>query len=80
MEKIVDIIESIAHEKGLEPEKVKEALKTAFIQTAKRVISDHFDYEVEINEETRAASIFQIIKVISSGLHNLLRSSMKRWC
>lgn len=64
MEKIVDIIESIAHEKGLAPEKVKEALKTAFVQTAKRVISDHFDYEVDINEETRAATIFQIIKVV----------------
>jgi len=71
MEKIVDIIESIAHEKGLEPEKVKEALKTAFIQTAKRVISDHFDYEVEINEETRAASIFQIIKVVADDAEEL---------
>ena len=71
MEKIVDIIESIAHEKGLEPSKVKEALKTAFIQTAKRVISDHFDYEVEINEETRAASIFQIIKVVADDAPEL---------
>jgi transcription termination/antitermination protein NusA len=71
MEKIVDIIESIAHEKGLAPEKVKEALKTAFIQTAKRVISDHFDYEVEINEETRAASIFQIIKVVADDAEEL---------
>lgn len=71
MEKIVDIIESIAHEKGLEPEKVKEALKTAFIQTAKRVISDHFDYEVDINEETRAASIFQIIKVVADDAPEL---------
>lgn len=71
MEKIVDIIESIAHEKGLEPAKVKEALKTAFIQTAKRVISDHFDYEVEINEETRAASIFQIIKVVADDAPEL---------
>ncbi|PHR56344.1 MAG: transcription termination/antitermination protein NusA [Arcobacter sp.] len=65
MEKIVDIIESIAHEKGLEPDKVKAALKTAFIQTAKRVISDKFDYEVDLNEETRIASIFQIITVVA---------------
>jgi len=71
VEKIVDIIESIAHEKGLEPEKVKEALKTAFVQTAKRVISDHFDYEVDINEETRAASIFQIIKVVADDAEEL---------
>jgi len=71
MEKIVDIIESIAHEKGLEPEKVKEALKTAFIQTAKRVISDHFEYEVDINEDTRAASIFQIITVVTDDAEEL---------
>lgn len=71
MEKIVDIIESIAHEKGLEPAKVKEALKSAFIQTAKRVISDHFDYAVDINEETRAASIFQIIKVVADDAPEL---------
>ncbi len=71
MEKIVDIIEAIAAEKGLEPEKVKEALKTAFKQTAKRVISDHFEYEVEINEETRAASIFQIITVVADDAPEL---------
>jgi len=71
MEKIVDIIEAIAAEKGLEPEKVKEALKTAFKQTAKRVISDHFEYEVEINEETRAASIFQIITVVPDDSEHL---------
>ena len=71
MEKIVDIIEAIAAEKGLEPEKVKEALKTAFKQTAKRVISDHFEYEVEINEETRAASIFQIITVVADDAQEL---------
>lgn len=71
MEKIVDIIESIAHEKGLEPEKVKGALKTAFEQTAKRVISDHFEYEVDINEETRAASIFQIITVVADDAEEL---------
>jgi N utilization substance protein A len=71
LEKIVDIIESIAHEKGLEPEKVKEALKTAFIQTAKRVISDHYDYEVDINEDTRAATIFQIITVVADDAAEL---------
>jgi len=37
MEKILDIAEAIGHEKGLQPEKVMEALKIAFVQTAKRV-------------------------------------------
>ena len=39
MEKIADIIESIANEKGLEYADVAERIKTAFIQTAKKVSS-----------------------------------------
>ena len=35
MEKILDIAEAIANEKGLDPQKVLESLKTAFVQTAK---------------------------------------------
>ncbi len=35
MEKITDIIESIANEKGLEPADVKERVKSAFCLTAK---------------------------------------------
>ena len=38
MEKILDIAEAIAHEKGLEPEKVLESLKTAFVQDRKSVV------------------------------------------
>ncbi|MDP1784439.1 MAG: NusA N-terminal domain-containing protein, partial [Sulfuricurvum sp.] len=37
MENILDIIDSIASEKGLSRENVKEAIKTSFIQTAKRI-------------------------------------------
>ncbi len=65
MEKILDIIEAIAHEKGLKPESVTEALKTAFIQTAKRVINEDYAYEAEIDEETRAMCVYQSITVVS---------------
>ena len=46
MEKIIDIIDSIAHEKGLPPESAKEAFKTALVQTAKResVLAPFFCY------------------------------------
>ncbi len=65
MEKILDIVEAIAHEKGLRPEKVTEALKTAFIQTAKRVINPKFAFETVVNNQTKTLDVIQIITVVS---------------
>ncbi|MCK9454935.1 transcription termination factor NusA [Sulfurimonas sp.] len=65
MEKILDIVEAIAHEKSLRPENVKEALKTAFIQTAKRVINQKFAFEAVINKETKTLDIIQTITVVA---------------
>ena len=65
MEKILDIAEAIAHEKGLQPEKVLEALKTAFIQTAKRVINQKFAFEAVVDEKTKTIDIVQTITVVA---------------
>jgi N utilization substance protein A len=65
MEKILDIVEAIAHEKGLQPDKVTEALKTAFIQTAKRVINNKFAFEAVINDDNKTLDIIQIITVVA---------------
>ncbi len=64
MEKILDIIDAIAHEKGLPPESVTEALKRAFIQTAKRCIDPELYYEAEIDPETKSLTLFQSITVV----------------
>ncbi|MBA1437913.1 MAG: transcription termination/antitermination protein NusA [Epsilonproteobacteria bacterium] len=64
MEKILDIAEAIAHEKGLQPDQVLEALKTAFIQTAKRVINPHFAFEAQIDEDTKSIKVIQTITVV----------------
>lgn len=71
MEKILDIADAIAHEKGLEPEKVIEALKTAFIQTAKRVINRDFAFEAQIDEDTKAINIIQTITVLADDNEDL---------
>ena len=71
MEKILDIADAIAHEKGLEPEKVIEALKTAFVQTAKRVINKDFAFEAQINEATKAINIIQTITVLADDDEDL---------
>jgi len=65
MEKILDIVEAISHEKGLQPQQVKEALKTAFVQTAKRVIGNKFVFEANINEEKKNIEVIQIITVVA---------------
>jgi len=64
MENILDIMESIAHEKGLSPEHVKEAVTAAFIQTAKRLINPDFAYDAEIDPQTKAIRVYQTITVV----------------
>lgn len=65
MEKILDIAEAIAHEKGLMPDKVLEALKTAFIQTAKRVINKNFAFEADVDTATKTIKLIQTITVVA---------------
>ena len=72
MEKILDIAEAIAHEKGLAPEKVLEALKTAFVQTGKRVIDRNFAFEANINQDTKTIELIQIITVVADEDEKLL--------
>lgn len=72
MEKILDIAEAIAHEKGLEPEKVLESLKTAFIQAAKRVIDRNFAFEAQVDDDTKTIQIVQTITVVKDDDERLL--------
>ena len=72
MEKILDIIDSIANEKGLPPSDVTQALKTALVNMAKRSINEDIEYEVEIDKQSKNAKIFQIIKVLNDDDKRLL--------
>jgi N utilization substance protein A len=76
MEKILDIVDAIAHEKGLEPKKVTQALKTAFIQTAKRVIDKNFEFEANIDETKKSIEIIQIITVVEDDDERLKDEEM----
>ena len=64
MENVLDIIDALAHEKGLSPENVKVALKNAFIKTAQRLINEDFTYDAEIDEETKQIRVYQTITVV----------------
>lgn len=63
LEKILDIIDSIAYEKGLKIEDVKEAVKEAVIRTAQRTIDEHINYDVEIDDKNKTLSLFQKVLV-----------------
>lgn len=65
MEKILDIAQAIAHEKSLNPDNVLESLKTAFVQTAKRVINRNFAFEAQIDDDTKNLKIVQTITVVT---------------
>jgi N utilization substance protein A len=65
MENVLDIIDALAHEKGLSPESVKGALKNAFIKTAQRLINEDFTYDAEIDEETKSIRVYQTITVVA---------------
>lgn len=66
MEKVLDIADAIAHEKGLQPEKVLEALKAAFVQTAKRVINQNFAFEAQIDKVKKTINVVQTITVVAN--------------
>jgi N utilization substance protein A len=66
VEKVLDIADAIAHEKGLQPEKVIEALKTAFVQTAKRVINQNFAFEAQIDKVKKTINVVQTITVVAN--------------
>lgn len=65
MEKISDIIESIANEKGLEYADVEPRIKEAFIQTAKKVISPELEYNVQIDKNSKELRLYEQILVVS---------------
>lgn len=67
MERILDIVDAIAHEKGLMPTEVKDALKTAMIKAAQATIGENLTYEVEFDEAKRKAKIFQKVTVVSDS-------------
>ena len=65
MEKISDIIESIANEKGLEYKDTLPRIKEAFIQTAKKVINPELEYDVQIDEATKELHLYEHILIVA---------------
>ncbi|MEA2018391.1 MAG: transcription termination factor NusA [Campylobacterota bacterium] len=65
MEKIIDIIDSIAYEKGLKVSDVEDALKESLIKTAEKMQDDTLVYEAEIDRANKELKLSQKIEVVA---------------
>ncbi|MEA2048408.1 MAG: transcription termination factor NusA [Campylobacterota bacterium] len=65
MEKILDIIEAIAHEKNISKEHAIEAFKEALSNTAKKLTSFTSTFEVIIDNDTKTYTVNKVITVVA---------------
>lgn len=65
MDKIIDILDSIAYEKGLKITEIEEALKEALIITAKKMVDDTLTFDAEIDRVNKQLKLFQKIEVVA---------------
>ena len=66
MDKIIDIVDSIAYEKGLKISEVEDALKESLIKTAEKMIDHTLIFDASIDREEKKLNLFQKIEVINN--------------
>ncbi len=67
MEKIVDIIEAMAHEKNISLESAVDAFKESLIKTAKKCTSYTSHFEANVDMDKKDYSVEQIITVVKDN-------------
>ena len=67
MDKIIDILDSIAYEKGLKIEDVENALKEALIKTAKKMVDETLIFGANIDRTNKKLELSQKIEVVPDG-------------
>jgi len=77
MDKIIDIVDSIAYEKGLKVSEVEEALKESLIKTAQKMIDTTLIFDANINREEKKLELFQKIEVVQNDDIRLSVESIK---
>ena len=77
MDKIIDIIDSIAYEKGLKVTDVEEALRESLIRTAKKMVDETLIFDATINREKKELKLFQKIEVIENSDERLTVETVK---
>ena len=77
MDKIIDIIDSIAYEKGLKVTDVEEALKESLIRTAKKMVDETLVFDASINRASKELKLFQKIEVVANDDYRLTAETTK---
>lgn len=67
MDKIIDILDSIAYEKGLKVEEVETALKEALIKTAEKMVDETLTFDANIDRENKKLELSQKVEVVPDG-------------
>lgn len=67
MDKIIDILDSIAYEKGLQIRDVENALKEALIKTAEKMVEETLVFDANIDRENKKLELSQKVEVVPDG-------------
>ncbi|MDD3054554.1 MAG: transcription termination factor NusA [Aliarcobacter sp.] len=79
MDKIIDILDSIAYEKGLKIDDVENALKEALIKTAQKMVDESLIFDANIDRANKKLKLFQKIEVVSEDDERLLANAVTKF-
>ncbi|XOB61844.1 transcription termination factor NusA [Campylobacterota bacterium DY0563] len=79
MDKIIDILDSIAYEKGLKIEDVENALKEALIKTAEKMVDSTLRFDAEIDRPNKKLELFQKIEVVPNDDERLKEDGLDEY-
>ncbi len=67
LEKIVNIIEAIAHEKNISVDSAMEAFREAVVKTARDLTTEEENFEVVIDTDTQSYHIYKTVTVVDAA-------------
>ncbi|PUE64359.1 transcription termination factor NusA [Arcobacter caeni] len=79
MDKIIDILDSIAYEKGLKIDDVENALKEALIKTAQKMVDESLIFDANIDRANKKLKLFQKIEVVSEEDERFLANAVTKF-
>ena len=79
MDKIIDILDSIAYEKGLKIDDVENALKEALIKTAQKMVDESLVFDANVDRANKKLELFQKIEVVDENDERLLANAVNKF-
>ena len=79
MDKIIDILDSIAYEKGIKIEEVETALKEALIKTGEKMVDHTLRFDAEIDRKNKKLKLFQKIEVVEDNDNKLTGEELDQY-